>query len=96
MQLDETFLSSFLCDLTYRSLICVLETKASMQLLISQGCWLPLSLPMEEMIRLYSHTKTTIKSPNATQNIVQPMPKVPSYTEYLKLHVYMTKNMRIV
>ena len=52
---------------------------------VVQHCRPPLSLVMEEIVVnwLHPHAKTIVKSPNATQNIVQPMPRVPSYTEYL-------------
>ena len=49
---------------------------------VVQRCRPPLNLATEEMTWLHFHAKTTIKSLNATQNIVRPMPKVPSYTEY--------------
>ena len=45
-------------------------------------CYRPSSsLATEETTPLHSHTKTTIKSPNGTQNIVWPIPTVASYTE---------------
>ena len=52
---------------------------------VVQGCRLPLSLTMAEMTWSLSHAKRTIKSPNATQNVVRPTPKVPSYAEYQKV-----------
>ena len=76
-------------DLTWWSLSCILETKASMRLLF-HCCWPAMSLAMKEITWLHSHTKTKIELPNTTQNIVQPVPKMPSYTEYLKFYVYMT------
>ena len=78
------FFKPFLCvldeALTCRLLSYGLESKHAA---VVQCCRPPLSSVMEEMTWLHSHAKTTIKSPNATQNIVQPMPKVQSNAEYL-------------
>ena len=46
------------------------------------------------MTRLHSHAKT-IKSPNATQDIVRPMSTVTSYAE-CKSYVHVTNNVEIV
>ena len=72
-----------LCDLTCWFLICVLEMKASMQRV--HWCRLLLSWVRKEMTLLQFRAKATVKSPNTSQNIAWPTPKVPSYAEYLQV-----------
>ena len=62
---------------------------------VVQHCRPPLSLTMEEMTWLHSHNKT-IKSLNATKNVVWPTLKVPSYAEYLDVLCYVTNNTEIM
>ena len=80
--LKEPFL--FLHDRISSSVSCALETKASMWLSFSIAGYYSASVK-DEMTWLHSHAKTTVKPPKATQNIVQPMLKVPGCTEYLKV-----------
>ena len=83
----EPFLCLLAVALICRSLSYALETKASMRSLFSAA----------GLTWLHSHAKATIKSPNATQNIVRPTPTVPSYTDYTcKFYVYVTNNDEIV
>ena len=46
------------------------------------------------MVAFSSQNNNTIK--NATQQIVRPTPKVPNYTEHLKVYDYVTNKVEII
>ena len=74
--------------------LCSSNQPASMRRTV-QGHKQAMSSVTEQMMWLHSHAITTIKSSNATQNIVRLMLKLPSYTEPLKV-LCLSENVEIV